>query len=75
MVLEMQEQLDAVFVNAPLSGVQQRNLEASTWVWLVFAIKRFRLSDVLYLSVSWSLSWDGNVVTHLHVQRSFCLQS
>jgi 50S ribosomal subunit-associated GTPase HflX len=29
MVLEMQEQLDAVFVNAPLSGVQQRNLEAA----------------------------------------------
>jgi hypothetical protein len=75
MVLEiLQEQLDAVFVNAPLSGVQQRNLEASTWVWLVFAIKRFRLSR-LYLSVSWSLRWDGNVVPHLHVQRSFGLQS
>jgi hypothetical protein len=29
----------------------------------------------LYLSVSWSLRWDGNVVPHLHVQRSFGLQS
>jgi hypothetical protein len=53
MVLEiLQEQLDAVFVNAPLSGVQQRNLEASTWVWLVFAIKRFRLSRCASLLVS-----------------------